>query len=67
VPREALLNRNERDLVFVVQNGLAKWRYVDIGVGNSEYVEILNGVQPGDSVIVEGHYSLGHDVKVNPI
>ncbi len=67
VPREALLNRNERDLVFVVQNGLAKWRYVDIGVGNSEYVEILKGVQPGDSVIVEGHYSLGHDVKVNPI
>jgi len=67
VPREALLNRNERDLIFVVENGLAKWRYVDIGVGNSDYVEILKGVQPGDSVIVEGHYSLGHDVKVNPI
>lgn len=67
VPREALLNRNDRDLIFVVKKGLAKWRYVDIGVGNSNYIEILKGIILGDSVIVEGHYSLGHDVKVNPI
>lgn len=64
IPRKALLIRNERDLVFVVKNDIAKWQYVDIGVGNADYLEVTGGIEVGDSVIVEGHYSLGHNVGV---
>ncbi len=65
VPKKALLNRNDRDLVFVVKNGVAKWQYVKTGVSNNHVVEILKGVAVGDTVIVSGHYSLAHDVPVN--
>jgi multidrug efflux pump subunit AcrA (membrane-fusion protein) len=51
-------------LLFVVEDGLAKWRYVEIGLENEEYAEILDGVQDGEPVIVEGHFTLAHDARV---
>ena len=70
VPQEAILVRGGRKLVFVVENGLAKWRYVKIGLENEIYAEILAGERPeetvnaGDLVIVEGHFTLAHDASV---
>jgi HlyD family secretion protein len=37
--------------VFVVRNGKAERRTVHIGLANFDYVQILDGVQPGDVVI----------------
>lgn len=67
VPQSALLVRGGRPLVFVVENGLAKWRYVQTGEENEQYVEILDGVQEGEPVIVEGHLTLAHDSPVRII
>lgn len=64
VRTDAILNRDERDVVFVVENGLAKWRYVASNLKNEVYTEISKGVQEGDSVIVSGHYNLAHDSPV---
>jgi len=64
IPKDALLVRDKRDLVFVTDGDLAKWHYVDIGNQNEEYIEILKGVAAGDSVIVNGHYNLAHDAKI---
>jgi multidrug efflux pump subunit AcrA (membrane-fusion protein) len=64
VPKEALLMRDQRALVFVAQEGLAKWHYVDVGEGNEEFIEIGSGIVAGDTVIVDGHYTLAHDVRV---
>lgn len=65
VPQEAILVRTEgRKLVFVVEEGIAKWRYVELGLENEDYAEILDGVQEGEVVIVEGHFTLAHDAKV---
>ncbi len=70
VPQEAILVRGGRKLVFAVVDGLAKWRYVEIGVENEHFAEILPssepgwGVQAGEQVIVEGHFTLAHDAKV---
>lgn len=64
VPQSALLVRGGRPLVFVVENGLAKWRYVQTGEENEQYVEILDGVKEGEPVIVEGHLTLAHDSPV---
>lgn len=70
VPQEAILVRGGRKLVFVVENGLAKWRYVKIGLENENFAEVLAGERPeetvneGDLVIIEGHFTLAHDASV---
>jgi RND family efflux transporter MFP subunit len=63
-PQEAVLVRGGRKLVFVIEDGLAKWRYVTTGLENERYVEILKGAKEGESVIVEGHLTLAHDARV---
>jgi len=50
------------------RQGLAKWRYVKTGRENEEYVEILPSdegtVEPGETVLVDGHAYLAHDTPV---
>lgn len=64
VPQDSILTRSQRRLLFVVEDGLAKWRYVEIGLENEDYAEILDGVEAGEQVIVEGHFTLAHDAHV---
>jgi len=70
VPQEAILVRGGRKLLFVVEGDLAKWRYVQIGLENEDYAEILPGERPeetvkeGEMVITEGHFTLAHDTRV---
>ncbi len=64
IPEDALLIRDRRSLVFVVEDDLAKWKYVTIGEQNDEYIEIIEGINVGEDVIIEGHYTLAHDARV---
>jgi HlyD family secretion protein len=76
VPREAILERDRRKLVFLFEPaapesdvGLAKWTYVTTGLENDEHVEIVPSgqtavLEPGQIVLVEGHATLVHDAKV---
>ncbi len=67
VPREALVSRNDRPVVFTVENGYAKWNYVRPGVENGEWVEILEGVAAGAEVIISNNIFLAHHVAVQPV
>lgn len=67
IPKQALLVRDKRNLVFTVEDSLAKWKYVDIGKKNEEFIEITKGVDVDEKVIVEGHFNLAHDSKVRII
>jgi RND family efflux transporter MFP subunit len=64
VPQEAVLVRGGRKLVFVVEEDLAKWRYIEVGLENEDYAEVLDGVKEGEMVIIEGHFTLAHDARV---
>lgn len=64
VPQSAVLVRGGRKLVFVVEEGLAKWRYIEAGAENESFVEVLDGVKEGEQVIIEGHLTLAHDARV---
>ncbi|HEU4454662.1 MAG TPA: efflux RND transporter periplasmic adaptor subunit [Longimicrobium sp.] len=74
VPRSAILERDRRTMLFVFDGqeggrGLAKWRYVTTGLQNDSLVEIVPSeetetVQPGETVLTEGHYTLIHDARV---
>jgi HlyD family secretion protein len=73
VPRTAILQRDGRDLVMVYRpegdEGVAEWRYVTVGLGNDDVVEILENpdtkmVEPGEIVLTNGHYTIAHDASV---
>lgn len=73
VPRTAVLERDHRTMLFVLEGdgatGLAKWRYVTTGLQNETLVEIVPNeetemVEPGEIVLVGGHYTLTHDARV---
>lgn len=69
VPRAAILERDRRTMVFVHSDGRARWRYVTVGQGNDEYVEILDRpdtemVAAGDVVLTGGHFTLTHGARI---
>jgi RND family efflux transporter MFP subunit len=64
VPQDAILTRSGRKLLFVVEEGLAKWRYIEVGLENEGFAEVLDGVEAGELVIIEGHFTLAHDASV---
>jgi RND family efflux transporter MFP subunit len=65
IPQLAVLVRTGgRKLAFVVEEGIAKWRYIDVGLENEDYIEVLDGVKEGEVVCVDGHFTLAHDAKV---
>ena len=65
VPNKSILTREDKKLVFTVEKGHSYWRYVKTGRNNEFYTEILEGINPQDSVVVEGHYTLIHDAKLD--
>jgi membrane fusion protein (multidrug efflux system) len=54
VPEEALVPEQDRQYVFVVADGTAARREVQIGARRPGLVEIVAGVRRGERVIVEG-------------
>jgi membrane fusion protein, multidrug efflux system len=69
VPREAVLTRDGRPLVFKVEDELTQWIYVKLGERNEQFVEIAGVLQggklaPGDKVVVANHLTLTHGAQV---
>jgi membrane fusion protein, multidrug efflux system len=64
VPKEALVIRQGRDVIFVRQDSLAIWKYVKVEYENSNTVSVKEGLAPGDLVIVSGNVNLAHETKV---
>ncbi len=64
IPQEAVLVRSGRKLVFIYDDGLAKWRYIETGLENEDYAEVLDNVKEGELVLVDGHFTLSHDARV---
>jgi len=74
VPTRAIIQRDNRPLVFVVRNGRAQWVYINPGRSNGIDTEVLPDsgtglipVEVGDEVIVEGHLTLTHDAPVRVV
>ena len=60
VPKEAVVIRDNRQVVFTIKDGLAYWNYVSIGIENSTNYTIDSGLSEGDSIIVKGNLNLAH-------
>lgn len=64
VPREALLTRDDRKVVFAYESGRAKWRYVETGEETDDMVEVREGLAARDTLITAGHFNLTHNAQV---
>ena len=54
--------KKEAEGVFVVNNGVATFRPVKVGIAGEEYFEVIEGVREGDT-IVAGPYQAIRDLK----
>lgn len=54
IPEEALVPEQDKQYVFVVENGRALRREVQIGQRRPGSVEVVAGIKVGDRVVVEG-------------
>ena len=64
VPKEAVVLRSGRHVVFTLQNGRAQWNYVQIGLENATTYSVIDGLHEGDTVIVTGNLNLAHEATV---
>ena len=67
VPKDALVYRSGRAVVFSIENNESKWNYVEVGKDNGEEVEILEGVEAGSTVITSNNLQLAHQAPVQII
>lgn len=64
IPKEALVLRNNKKVVFTLKNGQAQWVYVQTGLENSTGYIVTEGLAAGDSVIYAGNINLAHETPV---
>lgn len=64
VPKEAVVQRNDRAVVFTLENGKAKWHYVVTGRDNGKDIEVREGLINGQKVITSNNLQLAHDAPV---
>jgi RND family efflux transporter MFP subunit len=66
IPTYAVLEQSDVNKVFVVVNGKATSKVVQLGADQGESVEVVSGVDVGDSLVVAGHHKIssGEAVRV---
>jgi membrane fusion protein (multidrug efflux system) len=64
VPREAVAERGGRKVVFVVKGQRVNRREVALGLGDDEIVEIRQGLETGERIVVRGLETLTDGTRV---
>jgi len=66
IPKQALVLRSNKEVVFTVKNNLAKWNYVHIFDENASSYAIDKGLKIGDTIIISNNLNLAHDALIHP-
>lgn len=64
VPKSAVVLRSGKQVVFTWSDGKAMWNYVTTGLENFDSYEIVEGLEPGMTVIFKGNENLAHETPV---
>jgi membrane fusion protein (multidrug efflux system) len=67
VPREAVTQRAGRNVVFVVEGQRVARRDVSLGLVDDDRIEVIDGLTPGDRVVIRGLETLTDGTKVRVI
>jgi len=67
VPEQSIVPQGDKLFVYVIEDGKAALRPVQLGLRQGGRVEIVSGVQPGEIVITAGTQKIGPGAAVMPI
>ncbi|MEO7773485.1 MAG: efflux RND transporter periplasmic adaptor subunit, partial [Steroidobacteraceae bacterium] len=67
VPERALLSDQGKQFVFTVADGVASRRQVQLGERLPGKVEILQGLAPGDSIVIDGAIKLREGTRISAL
>ena len=67
VPKTAVVLRSGKQVVFTLQDGKAMWNYVTTGLENLDSYTVVDGLEPGMTVIATGNVNLAHEAPVKVI
>ena len=58
VPEEAVVPQRDKSFVYRVQDDLARWTEVGLGMRQDGFVQVLQGLHEGDHIIRVGHHKI---------
>ena len=64
IPRTAVVKKNDKNIVFVIENARAQEREVRLGAIEGSFVVIEKGLVDGEKIAVEGHERLTEEDRV---
>lgn len=68
IPKSAVVLRSGKQVVFTLEDGKAKWNYVQTGLENAgSYTVTADRLKEGDTVIVTGNVNLAHETPVSVV
>jgi len=67
IPKEAVITEDRESYVYLVKDTMVFQQAIETGYTNAAYLEILNGLSEGDTVVTIGQTSLKDSAKVQLI
>lgn len=67
IERKNIIKQDTVQFVFINNNGTAQKKIIETGIESGTDVEVTQGLQDGDKLIVEGQMLLEDNVKINVI
>jgi len=64
IPKDIVVNFNRRQMVYVVDKGVAKTRFITTGLESATDIEVLTGLEEGESIVNKGFETLRDNTKV---
>jgi RND family efflux transporter MFP subunit len=65
IPKEAVIGKEPDTIVYTVNNNVAHQRKVRLGIREGSKVEVLEGLNAGEEVVIMGQQRLRHGAKVS--
>lgn len=64
IPKEVMLTRRNRKHVFIVERNTAILRDIETGLEDENYIEVINGLNEDDNLIIRGYETLRENSRV---
>ena len=67
IPKDVIQVKQRGKTVFIVQKGAAQERIITTGLENPEWIEVREGLEPNDRLVVRGFETLRNRSKVKVV
>ena len=67
IPKEIVMRRNNKDVVFVTEKGFAKKIEIKTGIETPVSFQVYEGLNKGDRIIVKGYETLRNKTKIRVV